>query len=396
MKKSEWSDNELEDLLRKMPKIQDHRNPRDIYQSLSIEVKQRKRPVWIIPSAASVAAVLLLSLLMPNVWQGIFHNSSTKQDSEMTTYDENSSMELTKIMPKDDINANDTKMDSNNNQGINALMAISPETAVYEEDVVNQDIITYMVPDGNAQILVPITVIVPKENKSWLELFLINSEKLTEQQWGLSDYYPLNATLSMIDDQTMNVDVPEGHLYGTGSTNETSFISIMEETMNKHSNLNRISFSTNGKQGILLGNYGEITEIKRTEQKMRSYFLYYPNNQNLPFIVPGKELYTDIRAALSSMLVENQNYGLMPSIPDDFVFQLEASSKEKLVLTFDSNFHLTDEPKSSYAIEAILLTAKEFGYQSVKFENSSISQVGRFNLEHELKVPIAPNKVTLQ
>ena len=57
MKKSEWSDKQLEELLRQMPKIQDHRNPRDIYQNLSR--KKRKQPAWVIPAFATAAALLL-------------------------------------------------------------------------------------------------------------------------------------------------------------------------------------------------------------------------------------------------------------------------------------------------------------------------------------------------
>ena len=65
MKKSEWSDKQLEELLRQMPKIKDHRNPRDIYQNLSL--KRRKKPAWILPAIASAAAVLLIVILIPKI-----------------------------------------------------------------------------------------------------------------------------------------------------------------------------------------------------------------------------------------------------------------------------------------------------------------------------------------
>ncbi|MED3563213.1 hypothetical protein P4447_12285, partial [Bacillus xiapuensis] len=68
MKKSEWSDKQLEDLLRQMPKIKDHRDPRDIYQNLSL--KKQKRPVWVIPVIASAAALLLIVILIPKLLVG--------------------------------------------------------------------------------------------------------------------------------------------------------------------------------------------------------------------------------------------------------------------------------------------------------------------------------------
>ncbi len=54
MKRSEWSDNELEELLRQMPKVKDHRDPRDIYQNISL--KKRKTKSWLLPGMAAAAA----------------------------------------------------------------------------------------------------------------------------------------------------------------------------------------------------------------------------------------------------------------------------------------------------------------------------------------------------
>jgi cytoskeletal protein RodZ len=388
MKKSEWSDHEIEQLLQQMPKVKDHRDPRDIYQSLSLKAKKRKAPVWIVPSVASLAAVLLLFILAPQVWQGDFQDSATKQES--TEAKDESSNRVAKVAPE-----NSTNTGIADDKHKLSLLAAPTETAIYEEDLLEQQVITYTIPDQNAQILVPVSIVVPKD-KTWIEYYQDQSERLTEVQWGLSDYYPLNATLSMVNEQTMNVDVPAEHVNGNGSTNETLFINTLNETMSRHEDLLKITFSTNGSPGILLGNYGEVTELKKPETKKRSYYLFNPNNQNSPFIVPGFEEFSDIKTALESMRVGNETYGLDPSIPAEFAFDINDSSQELLSLTFTGNVQLTDESKFVYCIESILLTAKEFGFQSVKFENSPLAQVGRFNLENEVKVPVAPNKVILQ
>jgi hypothetical protein len=398
MKKSEWSDNELEQLLRQMPKIKDHRDPRDIYQSLSLKANKRKKPVWIIPSIASVAAVLLLLLLGPNVWQSINPDNDLKQESvaqDSAIDSSNGNMEMTKIAPNNEDSSKITQIAPNNNEQGIGIMGAAQETAIYEEDVVDQQVVTYMIPDQNAQILVPVSVLVPKDNGTWLENFQSYSDKLTETQWGLTDYYPLNATLSMVDEQTMNVNVPEDHLYGNGSASETSFISIMEETINRQNTLQKITLSTNGNPGMMFGNYGEVAEVNRPITKKRSYYLFNPTNQNLPFIVPGISSYSNIESALGSMMIRDEIYGLEPSMTNSFKFKVDTNSKEMLIITFEDKVDLTDEPKNIYAIEAILLTAKEFGYKSVKFENSPTPQIGRFNLQNEIKVPIAPNKVFL-
>jgi hypothetical protein len=392
MKKSEWSDNELEQLLSKMPKIQDHRDPRDIYQSLSLKTKKRKAPVWIFPSVASVAAVLLLFLLAPQVWQGIIQDSETKDENTIALEDDTNKMELTKKIPDEGSNTINGISDDNHEM---SMMAQPLETALYEEDLLDQEVITYSIPDQNAQLLIPVSVLVPKDGSSWAERFQSNSQRLMETQWGLAEYFPLNANLSMPDESTINVDVPENHEYGLGSSSETLFISTLQEIMNYHQNINRFTFTTAGKPGIFLSNTGEIVEMNRPAKKQKSYYLYNPKNQNLPFIVPGMTEYTNIEDALGSMTTGDDIYGLNPSIPSDFVYTIDSSTNEILVLTFADTFQLTDEAKNIYAIEAILLTAKEFGFKAVKFENAKIGQIGRFNLESEIKVPVAPNKVIL-
>ena len=100
MKKSEWSDKQLEELLRQMPKIQDHRNPRDIYQNLSI--KKRKRPAWLVPGFATAAALLLIFLLVPKMLDGTESSfDSAKQEKssseeKISLSDDNSSIMMKK------------------------------------------------------------------------------------------------------------------------------------------------------------------------------------------------------------------------------------------------------------------------------------------------------------
>lgn len=84
MKKSEWSDREIEELLMQMPKIQDHRDPRDIYQNLSL--KKRKTKSWLLPGLAAAAAVLLFFILVPKLMNG--SNFSHDQAQEEKFNDE--------------------------------------------------------------------------------------------------------------------------------------------------------------------------------------------------------------------------------------------------------------------------------------------------------------------
>lgn len=79
MRKSEWSDEQLEKLLREMPKIEDNRDPRDIYQNISLRLSKRKQRSWLIPSAATAAVILIVAVLSSNL---LGENSSSEQSAE--------------------------------------------------------------------------------------------------------------------------------------------------------------------------------------------------------------------------------------------------------------------------------------------------------------------------
>ena len=55
---------------------------------------------------------------------------------------------------------------------------------------------------------------------------------LREEEWGLRDYYPLNATFKADSiNNSVTVDVPKNHKYGQGSAAETNFIKFIKKIL---------------------------------------------------------------------------------------------------------------------------------------------------------------------
>lgn len=146
MKKSEWSDKQLEELLRQMPKIQDHRNPRDIYQNLSS--KKRKMPTWIIPSFATAAALLLFFLLVPRLLdetQTQYSLDSAKQEESASDEKISLSEDKSSLMrEKEDTARNENGIAGNEPK----ILMTGSKTALYDDDVGNGTAITYWIPDS--------------------------------------------------------------------------------------------------------------------------------------------------------------------------------------------------------------------------------------------------------
>jgi hypothetical protein len=389
VKKSEWSDKQLEELLRQMPKIHDHRNPRDIYQNLSI--RKRRRPVWVVPGFATAAALLLFFLLVPRLLNGTdssFDNAKQESASEekISLAEDNSSLSMKKedtLQNENGTTASDTKM----------LTTGIDKTALYDDEVVDEKVITFWIPDSQAQILVPVSTMVKSdENKDWLTIFTESMAFLKEEEWGLSDFYPLNATFQLdSNNSTVTVDLPSDHQYGQGSAIETIFITTLKYNIASNSQVDKIKFTTNGNPGIELGNYGVITEIEVEPSEKHAYFFHKPDGMDTTYMVPSIETYPSIDAALEAMKTDPQVFGLTASLADTFAFKEVDIKDKELIISMDENITLENNLNTVYAFEAILLTAKEFGIEKIMIVNAPIELLGPFDLSKEINVPLAAN-----
>jgi hypothetical protein len=394
MEKSEWSDRQLEEMLRQMPKIEDYRDPRDIYQNLSIKIKRGKRKSWVLPSFATAAVLLLLFIILaPNLanWS---QNSSEDSMKQKSTSSENKITAQLKSEKKDSSSKSAQKI------GTPKLFMQSAnfKNALYKNELGSRKFLTYWIPDQQGQILIPVSTLINHPgNKSWVDLFNEKTAQLKEKEWGLSDFYPLNAKMKLDTfDHSIIIDVPANHSYGEGSATETSFINAIEKNVSTNSNIKKVKFTTNGNPGIILGNYGEKKELDIHLEQNHANFFFIPDGKEIPFIVPSQKSYTDVAAALESMWSDQPEWGLKASLPPSLKFRVDAIKNKTLFLSVQDSSNLENIPMSVYSYEAILLTAKEFGLEHVMLENPPIKNLGPFDLLKENEVPVAPNLRTVE
>jgi hypothetical protein len=383
VKKSEWSDKQLEELLRQMPKIEDHRNPRDIYQNLSI--KKRKKSAWLIPGFAATAALLLFFILIPRFLEGTQSFDSAKQEESSSQEKISIADDKSSILNKeeDGLSGSEAKM----------MMTEMNKTAIYDDEVENGKVITYWIPDSQAQILVPVSIVVPPDdNKNWLTIFTESMGLLKEEEWGLTDYYPLNATFELDEiNNTVIVDVPSDHKYGDGSAGEMTFLDILQKTIASNSQINNIILRTNGQPGIEFGNYGEMDKLDVNREGKHGYFFYTPDGLETTYLVPSTNTFQDINAAFEAMKTDQTEGSLASSIGPSFQIKEFSIQDNKLIINMDGSTLMENTPATVYSFEAILLTAKDFGIETIMVVNAPIKLLGPFDLSKEVKVPLAPN-----
>lgn len=377
MRKSEWSDKQLEELLRQMPKLRDARQPHEIYQSLSFKMNRSNYKSRVLPVVASAAALLLLFMLIPGVLTNEKEPMSNANRSAPIAEKKQAQMDVYQVKNKKE-NANEP----------NGLL-----TAAYENNIGNGKVLTYWIPDRQAQLLIPVSAVIHRPGKkTWVELFTAKMARLQEKQWGLSEYYPVQASLKL-DEQSESVvvDLPDNQRYGQGSAAEINFIWAMENNISSNSNFKKMKLSTNGNPGIELGNAGKKSELDIRLERNRAYFFYTPAGKKVPFLVPSLQEFSDIKSALEAMRTDFPDLGLKASLPSSFEVNSVAVKNKTLYLSLGKNHRLTNNEAMVHTYEAILLTAKDFGFENVKFKNPNIKNLGPFDLSKETKVPVAAN-----
>jgi len=252
--------------------------------------------------------------------------------------------------------------------------------------------------DPQAQILIPISTIVnDTQEQTWPSLYMETMANLKEEEWGLSNYYPLNLTMTL-DENNGNVlvDVPSNHKYGQGATNEINFLNVLKKDISSNSKIKKVKFSTNGKPGIQLGNYGPLEEIDIVPENKHAILFYYPEDSDIPFLTPSVETFSNLNSAFEAMKIDKPQLGLKSSLLPLLPLTDISVMDKTLFLSFKGNSNLKDDQKTISSFEALLLTAKEFGLEKVVVKDSALPNIGPFDLSKENNVPVAPNLRKIQ
>lgn len=388
----------IEELLKKLPNVEDHRDPQIIYQNVSLQLKRRHRRHIILPSFATAAILLLSVWLLPSLLDR--DQYSTENSSEDKASFQAKEEKQINVHKKEDDKlptVNENKRESKTVQKDN--LDENSYTAVYNKESVEHRILTYPIPDKDKENVVYISVVEPEEKgKTLFEQYVETMDQLDEEKWGLSDYYPIDGELSLDEEnKVLQVSLPGDHPYGNGSATEMMFFQVINDTANLFG-AKKAELFTDGQPGAFFGNSGDLDEIPVESEGNHAYYFYKPKGIEVqrPFLVASEETYEDISTALEAMKQSPDQGDLDPSIPNEFIIhKVQSEDPRVLVIQLDDHAQLESNNSMIHSIEAILLTAKDFNYDQVRIENANIDQVGKFHFNENWDVPIAPNKVNI-
>lgn len=393
MKRREWNEEQLENLLQQLPSIKDKQNPKDLYQSIFHKQQNRKKQrAWIAPTIATVAAVLIFALISPYLFKGI---TRTNEESAMDI-SSTSSSELSKAEnnPHEDTSSTESSSIEKNATGnltiSQEIKRDKQETFVTDSED-SEHIITVGLTDNNLQNVIPISI-EEEEDKEEMDQIKGFNPKSIENQIGPLGFELKNSDLKRENNGEIIIDYKSETGSITGSASEVSYKESIIETF-RWLGYKKANLYTNGNEGIEFGNTGKETELEISATRNKAYLVYQFDETKTKLLVPTRESLPSIKEAIEVMKQGNDIIELQPSIQSNIGEIVIEEDDELLEIEFREGSNVKDNEESIIMLESILLTAKDFGYEFVQFNGIEIEEIGVMDVTKPVEVPFSPNPI---
>lgn len=381
--------NQIIDTLRSLPQVKDTSDKGDLYQRISLNLHQKKREPKrqkkLAPVLGSLMAAAILLIIIP-VYIGTapFENSGDQSANQAA---EDSAAEFS---------TNDTAEESSSQTmeapeaESNAGMPETYESYVIQQSGENETIIYGAVADRQQQYVIPLAFPVSGEEGLSASYNQLDSYINTEA-WGLSDYMFEDVSFSL-DEERVTMNLPDNFTIGEGATASYLFEQTLTKMFTPH-NIYEVAFESENGNGVELGPIGVIEEMPLYEKEKESFKLHTTEQGNRSFLVPvPNDGQTTIQEGLKALKISEASFDVYRTIPEGVEFSAETEDSQ-LLLHYTGNNEVANDQETVTMIESILMTAKSYGFKTVRFLQLPLEQAGAYNLTEPLPVPEAVNPV---
>ena len=424
--KQRMDEDQLEKLLRQMPKMKDERDPKQIYREVHIGLNRRPRTFKVMPALALAVAIMIFAIISPLLFQdmsnsnssmdhasknsnhaGIMENEKRDDSGEAedgASFNISSVEEAVPIAKEDPANPISDTEDSD----IKATFSTStgqPTFVVSNVMEETENVITIgvsardaMSNDGNFSF--PISVVLPKTDE---ESYINDLEKirydLDYDKLGLGT--PLLNDGAVItaaenEDGTKKAIIEVGSLYrGYSSTQSLTFADQVSETFRLH--FTQVEYTNNGSsKDVEMSSEVKNGPVDLQKFRNKTYLKYKGSQDGPTFLVLSQHEYKDVQEALEAMKTapdQDPESRIEASVPSTIEISDLQKKDELLRIVLSSKSNLENTNEIIFALEAMMMTAKEFGFKQVVFETSQRGNIGNVPLNEVVQVPFAPNPI---
>lgn len=397
MKKSEWNDKQLEELLQSMPKVSDRQSPDELYRKIQARLQEEqvqhntKKKTWVLPSIATVAALILIFLITSNMTDIQILGSGSNEKAQMeesAVQDPGKSESEGATDARIAENSDAASFKDSGETGPNSIMMTVPEKTVPLVDEVpdGQTLITVGVKEYNVNFSFPISFLYSDNKMTKFEMLQDAISKIQEEDLGVNHEMG-KYTLEKITDTEVKIILSNDQIVSASGQEISS--SIIETFRWMNYQRAQVVYE-DGRQVEDSMSGGTVGPIQIEKNLRKGYVVHHTPKGNV-FLVPTLSPSNSFTEALE--LMTQSTASILPSIEQGLI---ENVTTEGNTVTIKFAREIENSTKHDLMLKAILLTAKEFEFENVKFENT-VEQIGEYPIKDKsgnalpIDVPIAPN-----
>lgn len=401
MTKEKRDDAKIEKLLGSMPDIRDNRSKSEILDRLRKDERlqrperslptRRKSPVKWMPALVAVAAILVLSLLIPSMLQkdegAMGDKAAESQNMEIKTFGDDSQ---------------DGTMDASSfkRSGVTEeSAAYSLATAAHSHVVLADELAGYhpfRIGLTYAADVIPVTFLIPEERiskdvsvgeRDSVYLYNRYASEIPEEALGFDDYHPyIGGIIDAVDD--INHQVPPDHGYDMSSATIDVYTNTIIETFTDHQRLKTIDEKGNL---VTFNQVGTKEPIPLTAGKRPLPYYKYSMPSGKTYLVPSGGIpFDNVESALQAMK-EAPNDLVDAVVPENVDYDVEIT-KGTVTISFKEPLDLEGmEPDAANdLIEGFMLTANNYD-MVVKLDHTVQDHFSKYDLTTVLPEPVGVN-----
>ena len=395
MSHEKWDEDKIEELLKNAPKIHDHRSKDEVFERLKKDghfdgkppkMVTKKKRRNILPGFISVAAILLLAILIPSFLKGEEEATNSNTDNVLMEMESADIEENKEISLPDD------------SEGITVMNAEEDiKTAVYPEQLEGNTVFRIGLASDAADSI-PITILIPdekivedfgKKEPSQVELYNEYAPKLNEKKIGFIDYHPYVGEISEEGNKVIH-KLPEDHEYDMASASLSTYFGTLQDTF---TNYERVEFVKEDDTPVIFSEVGEEYPLIMNKESAQFNYFKYVQQDGAEYLAPNfREKYATVEEALKALKVKTNDIYETVILPGvDYSVKVEGQVV-KVSFTPKLDLEKYNKVEAMQMIEGILLTGASFQKQ-IQFENIVQRNWEGFNFTKPLPIPVGPNEV---
>ena len=378
------NEDEIEHMMLQLPQIKDRRNKAEVYEKIKLKMAEQSQPkrrvkqYWL-PLVTAAAAILLLIVISST----LFQEGEQQNGENAVAFDASSFANVE--------DAKESKMDT--------FSRGFPEVSSMEENFAEESKemkqITVPYADDDTEFIIPLSFTL---NATDDEVEQMNNYINTDsKQFLASSNSAIFQGIEIKEEQGELVfTIPDGKFSG-GTASARLFFEGTQVILDSLG-YEKVKLQTEEGTPVSLDQFGEVSELKH-EEKTGGYFLFR-TAEDKQMLVPGELSYfnrvnMEGKPSLAKVLSEMASPEDIELIHSPFptgVTLGEVHDDGRLVnISLQGGERLANDEETKLLVEAILLTAKQFGYDDVMLQGVGVEQVGQYNLTEPIETMIVPN-----